>query len=139
MNSPRISILFWAILEMALGLGLFLVPAQITDLIGIVEPSEVWIRVLGIAVFGLGIFYLSSTFADSHWFYRASILERAVGAVTLAVLAIADGPWQLWIFAVATLLGGSWTAIAVRNSRRATKTPTGSGLGAVDVDMADPT
>jgi hypothetical protein len=116
MNSPRISILFWSIYEFAIGAALFLVPTQITGLFGIDEPVEVWIRVLGAVAIGLGIFYLMSTFSDSRWFYRASVLVRSVIAVLFAFLAVTDGPWQLWIFAVWTALATMWTYVALRNT-----------------------
>ncbi|MDH3500254.1 MAG: hypothetical protein OEM97_09045 [Acidimicrobiia bacterium] len=116
MNSPRLSILFWAIYEFALGVGLFLIPAQLTSLIGLAEPREVWIRVIGIALIGLGAFHLASTFGPNRWFYRASVAERVVAGVLLAYLAIVDGPWQLWVFAAATVLGAAWTFVALRNT-----------------------
>ena len=140
MNSPRISILFWAIYELAIGAGLFLIPAQLADLLGITEPREVWVRVIGIAVIGLGILYLSATFTETRWFYRATVIERAAAAVMLAYLAVVDGPWQLWGFAIATLLGALWTLVAMRNAARAIEvaSPPTTGLDAATDVTVDP-
>jgi hypothetical protein len=108
--------LFWAILELAMGLGLFLVPTQITGLFGIQEPTEVWIRAGGVALVGLGAYHLYSALGDDRSFYRTSVPARLVMAAGMAYLAIMDGPWQLWIFAIGLTLGATWTFVALRNT-----------------------
>ena len=118
MNSPRISMLFWGILEIAVGLGLILVPAQLTGLIGIDEPMEVWIRAGGVPLAGLGVYYLYGAMRDDRSFYRTTVPTRFMMAAGAAYLAVVDGPWQLWIFALGCAMGASWTFVALRNSAR---------------------
>jgi hypothetical protein len=116
MQSPRISLLFWAIYALALGAGLLLVPEQVLGLLGFDEPNEVWVRVLGAVSIVLGFYYLMSTFNDARWFYRASVIGRWGLAVLMVFLAITAGPWQLLLTAVADFLGGLWTFLALRAS-----------------------
>ena len=114
MRNARFSVLVWSIYVLVIGVSLTLVPKQFTQVFGIDDPQEVWIRVLGVVLVVLGIYYLGAVLNGSEWMYRYSVFGRLIAVVGLAYLAIVDGPWQLWLFAAVDALGLTWTATALR-------------------------
>lgn len=108
-----------------MGVGLVLMPAQLTGLVGIEEPMEVWIRAGGVPLAGLGFYYLNAAIRGDRAFYRTSIPARLMMAAGAAYLAIIAGPWQLWLFAVACAVGATWTFVALRNSGEGAASRTG--------------
>lgn len=114
MRNARFSVLVWSIYVLVIGVSLALVPKQFTQVFGIDEPQEVWIRVLGVVVVVLGVYYLGAVLNNSSWMYRYSVFGRIISTVGLAYLAIVEGPGQLWLFAAVDALGALWTATALR-------------------------
>ena len=100
MWNARFSVLVWAIYELVIGVSLFLIPTQFTQIFGIDDPQEVWIKVVGLTVVLIGVYYLGGVLNNSTWMYRYSVFGRLIAVVGLVYLAILDGPWQLWIFAI---------------------------------------
>ena len=117
MWNARFSVLVWAIYELVIGVSLFLIPTQFTQIFGIDDPQEVWIKVVGLTVVLIGVYYLGGVLNNSTWMYRYSVFGRLIAVVGLVYLAILDGPWQLWIFAIVDALGGLWTYSALRPRR----------------------
>ena len=114
MMNARFSVLVWAIYELVVGVSLVLIPTQVTQLFGIDDPQEVWIKVAGLLVVLIGVYFLGAVLNNSDWMYRYTVFTRVIAFVGLAYLAILDGPWQLWIFAIADALGALWTYAALR-------------------------
>ena len=114
MRNARFSVFVWSIYLIITGVSLFLIPTQITQLLGIDTPQEVWIKVLGATVVIIGVHFAGGVLNKSQWMYRYSIFSRLIFIVALAYLAIADGPWQLWLFAIVDAVGALWTYVALR-------------------------
>lgn len=115
MRTPRLTLLVWSIFELALGVGLYLIPTPLLDVIGITEPDELWpVRAIGAVAVVLGLYYFAGTVADSRSFYRWTVFGRLVLAGLLAGLAVLDGPWQLWLFTILEAVGALWTFAALR-------------------------
>jgi hypothetical protein len=114
MVNARFSVLVWAIYELVIGVSLVLIPTQIMQVFGIDEPQEVWIKVVGLFVVLIGVYYLGAVFNNSTWTYRYTVFGRLIAVVGLIYLAILDGPWQLILFAVLDALGALWTFSALR-------------------------
>ena len=114
MRNARFSVLVWAIYELVVGVGLFLIPTQVTQMLGIDDPQEVWIKVVGLVVVLIGVYFLGAVFNNSNWMYRYTVFGRIIAVIGLAYLAILDGPWQLWIFAIVDGFGALWTYTALR-------------------------
>lgn len=109
--------LVWSIFELALGVGLFLIPGPLLDLVQITQPDELWpVRIVGAMALLLGLYYFAGTVADSRSFYRWTVFGRLVLAGALAALAILDGPWQLWLFTLLESVSALWTFSALRPS-----------------------
>jgi hypothetical protein len=61
---------------LALGLGLVLVPNMVLSLLRMPPTSEVWIRVLGVVVINIGVFFWVAARTEAVALYRASVYVR---------------------------------------------------------------
>ena len=130
MNDPILSLRIWSYYVLAVGAGLLLVPNQIFDILGIDNTSEVWIRVVGVAVIALGVVYFAAVRDIDLGVVRSSVPGRAVAVIALIVLWLTGGPWQLLIFVLVDLMGMLWSWHSLRTNtsaptRPASKIPTG--------------
>lgn len=110
----RLSIVTWAVYVLAVGLGLLLIPGPFTDLFGIDEPREVWVRVLAVVLLVLGAYYFGAAIHRARWLFWYSVPVRILSGVALAVLAVTEDVWQLWLFALLDVAGAGWTFVALR-------------------------
>jgi hypothetical protein len=94
---------------------LLLIPNWLIGLFGIAPTSEVWIRVVGMLVLFLAVYYIQAArnelIAFAHWsvYVRASVIGF-FGLFVLLDLA----PAALILFAVVDLAGAAWTWLALR-------------------------
>ncbi len=102
------------------GTVLVIVPNLLLALFGLASTSEVWIRLVGVLAFNIGIFaWIAATHEDRN-FLVASVHTRVVffAAVTaFAMLGLASP--VLILFGVTDLLGGMWTHFALKADARA--------------------
>lgn len=113
----------WTVYIFVLGVGLLLVPNLVIGLFGIAETTEVWIRVVGLAVLALGVLYWSMTQRGDREGFLATAYERWFVAAVLTVLAFTTGPWQLVLFGVVEFIGATWTFLSLRDSSDKTGEP----------------
>lgn len=100
-----------------LGLGalLILAPALVLAPVGIAVPQDVWIRVVGMVVGFLGVYYVVAARGAGVAFAQASVAVRASVIVFFAAFVAAGlAPAALLLFGVADLAGAAWTAVALR-------------------------
>jgi hypothetical protein len=93
-----------------LGLGLVAVPNLLLGLFFMPETHEVWIRVVGLLVFNIGVYYIYAAKCEATEFFRASVFTRTlvlVGFAAFAVLGLAKP--MLIGFGAVDFLGGLWT------------------------------
>lgn len=89
---------------------LIFAPNMLLSMLQIEETREPWIRIVGILVACLSVYYIrmgksgNDDFAETSVYVRLSVL---VSFVILAVMAIA--PWQLVGFGVVDALAALWT------------------------------
>lgn len=79
------------------------------------ETNEVWIRVLGVLVFNIGLYYVFMAPTNSTLFYTLSVYTRAsilVWFVVFVLIGWAQAP--LILFGVADMAGALWTFVAMR-------------------------
>ena len=113
-HGARLSIFTWSVYLLAVGAGLFLVPDRLLDLLGIEPATEVWIQVVGVVALVAGAYYLGGAIHRARWLYWYSVPVRILSGVALAVLAVTDDVWQLWIFAALDIAGAGWTFVSLR-------------------------
>ncbi len=114
MHDPVLSLRIWSYYVLAIGVGLFLIPNQIFDILAIENTSEVWIRVVGLVAVALGVVYFEGARQRDLGVVRSSVPARAVAVVAFVALWITGGPWQLLIFATTDLVGVLWSWNALR-------------------------
>lgn len=114
MSSGARSLAAWAVYVLGLGLFILVLPNTFLSVFQIDETDEVWIRLVGMLLVLLAPYYWLSARYEFTPLMTASIWGRWAIVVILVVLAIAEGPWQLALFASVDFLGGLWTFFSVR-------------------------
>ncbi len=109
------SLYFFGFYLLATGVMLAVSPNTLLSLFGIPEATEVWIRVLGIVVFNLGLGYVVMAPANNRLFLSFSIYARSFVFVMFSVFVMLGmAPWQLILFGVIDLAGALWTYVGLR-------------------------
>lgn len=115
MSKAAISVRFFGFYLLGLGVFLVALPNLLLSLLSIPPTEEVWIRVVGMMVFNLGVYYLFAAKAEALSAFRASVLTR--GLVFLAFLdfvLLGLAPPMLLAFGALDLGGALWTWWALR-------------------------
>ena len=115
MSKAARTIYVWSFYVLVVGALLAVWPNFLLGLLSVAETDEVWIRVLGLVVALLALYYWDAARNESRNFFVASVLGRSFVAAGLLVLVLSDGPWQLLIFASVDLGGAIWTMSALRS------------------------
>jgi protein-S-isoprenylcysteine O-methyltransferase Ste14 len=98
-----------------LGVVLLVAPNPLLQLFGLPTTTEVWIRVVGMLVAFLGIYYRTAAAANLTPFYVATVLLRS--SVPLFFLAFVLAGWVGWpllLFGLIDAAGAIWTWSALR-------------------------
>lgn len=118
MSSSAKSVLVFGIYLMLTGLVLLVLPNLLLGLFALPPTNEVWIRVVGMLLLFLGVYYYRAArkeFADFiQWtvYLRATVVFFLSGFVALG---LASPP--LILFGLVDLLGAIWTALSLRSAQ----------------------
>jgi hypothetical protein len=113
------SILFFSFYLLPLGVVLVVAPNVLLGLFGIAATSEVWIRVVGVLVFLLGVYYNTAARHDLVPFFRATVWARfAVLASFVAFVLLGLVSPVLILFGLVDAAGAAWTWAGLRQSSR---------------------
>lgn len=117
MSAAARSIFVYAIYVFGLGGVLMLAPNIPLPIFGLPEASEVWIRVAGMTVIFLGIFYLISALNEYREIFVASVWIRYAVPVIFAAFAIAGfTSWNILLLTPFDVIFATWTLVALRRS-----------------------
>jgi hypothetical protein len=131
MNGPSKSLLVYSIYTLGLGLTLLLVPNIPLPIFGLPEAHEVWIRVAGMTVIFLSIFYFIAARNDFRPFFVASVWFRfAVVGFFAAFAAAGFTSWNILLFTPLDVLFALWTLFELR------KAGVSLGLGSLSASAA---
>jgi hypothetical protein len=109
------SVFIYSIYVLGLGATLLLAPNVPLPIFGIPQTNEVWIRVAGMTVIFLGIFYLVAALNEYRQIFVVSVGIRFAVVVFFAAFAIAGfGPWNLVLLTPLDVLFAIWTLIELR-------------------------
>ena len=101
-----------------LGPGLTLMPGQLLAPFAIAAPMEIWVRVAGLLVGLIGIYYLVAARHELTPLIRASVWGRAAVLPLFAVLvALYAAPPALLVFGAVDAAAALWTGLALRRPR----------------------
>ena len=131
MSPAARSIFIYAIYVFGLGATLLLVPNIPLPLFGLPQTTEVWIRVAGMTVIFLSIFYFIAARNEVRPLFVASVPIRFSVPLFFAAFVIAGfAPWNLILFTPLDVLFAVWTLVALRGSTDmpAVSRPTGQAI-----------
>ncbi|WP_317203366.1 hypothetical protein [Janthinobacterium sp.] len=115
MSKSAFSAKVFAIYLFVVGAVLIVAPNFLLSIFRISPTSEVWIHVVGVTVFMIGVYAWVAAKHDNKPFLEASVYTRFVVFVaftTFAVIGLASP--MIVLFGVADLLGGIWTHFALK-------------------------
>lgn len=120
MSKAGISVFVFGIYLTFVGAILTVAPNLLLGVFRLPAVSDVWIRVVGMLVLCLALYYLQAARRGLADFFRWTVYVRCFVFVSLlAFAALKLAAPQLALFGVIDLLGAIWTAVALRRSRHA--------------------
>ena len=119
MSKSAVSAKVFAVYLFAAGALLVVAPNLVLSLLQIPQTSEVWIRVVGLVAFMIGVYAWVAAAYELTPFLVASVYTRfVVFVVFTAFAALGLGHPMIMLFGVADLLGGIWTQYALKADAR---------------------
>lgn len=117
MSTAALTLKVFAVYLFGLGLLLLLAPDPLLITFGFAPSRDVWIRVLGVVVVNLGVYYWYGAASEARPFFAASVATRLFVLVAFTSL-VAAGLVQpmLILFGGVDALGALWTLWALRTS-----------------------
>ena len=121
MSPAARSILVYSIYAFGLGATLLVAPNIPLPLFGLEQATEVWIRVAGMTVVFLSIFYFTAARNEFREIFVASVPIRfAVPVIFAGFVAAGFAPWNLILLTPLDVVFAVWTWIALRRSGEST-------------------
>lgn len=116
MSRAATSIFAWGIYLVLLGPVMMIEPNVLLRPAEVPATSEVWIRMLGMLLFLLAVYYLLAARAELRPLFRWSVWVRAAVLPIVALFALAGfAPPILLGIGLIDLSGAIWTAVALRS------------------------
>ena len=117
MSKPANSLFVFGIYCIFSGLTFVIIPNVFLGLLNVALTTEQWIRVMGVLLVYLGIYYILAARAELKRFIQWSVYIRvSVIFVFIVFVLLGIGQPTLLIFGFIDLLGALWTAIELRRS-----------------------
>ncbi|MEW6759633.1 MAG: hypothetical protein AB1437_02320 [Pseudomonadota bacterium] len=115
MSKSAFSAKVFAVYLFIIGPVLVFAPNFLLSLFGIPTTTEVWIRVVGVIAFMLGVYSWVAATHELRPFLEASVYTRFVVFIAFSAFAILKlGSPMIALFGVIDLLGGIWTYFALK-------------------------
>ena len=117
MSPAARSILVYSIYVFGLGATLMLVPNIPLPVFGVPQATEVWIRVAGMTVVFLSIFYFIAARNDFRPLFVASVPIRfAVPFIFAAFVVAGFARWNIILLTPLDVVFAVWTLVALRGA-----------------------
>lgn len=120
MSKSAFSAKVFAVYLFFIGAVLVVAPNFLLSIFGLPPTSEVWIHVVGVTAFMIGVYSWIAAKHDNKPFLEASVYTRCVVFVaftSFAVIGLASP--IIVLFGVIDLMGGIWTHFALKADARA--------------------
>lgn len=118
MSKSAFTVKIFGIYVMLLGLTLIFLPNLLLSIFGMSPANEVWIRVVGVLAFNIGVYYWIAAKCEAQLFFMSTVYTRAL--VLLAFIGFAAlglvSPIII-LFGCVDFAGGIWTLLALRAER----------------------
>jgi hypothetical protein len=116
MTTAGKSVYYFGFYLLILGIVLTVVPNILLSTFFLPETNEVWIRVVGIIVFNIGLYYVFMAPVNQALFYTLTIYTRALILIWFIVFVLIGwAPAPLIMFGLVDMAGATWTFIAMRS------------------------
>jgi hypothetical protein len=115
MNRVAVSVFAWGLYLIGAGLGFLFVPAPLLSLFRFSPAPEGWIRIIGLLVAILGVYYVYCALKNDITFIRITAYGRvafALGSLVLVILKLVEPPMLL--IGGLDALGATWTFLSLR-------------------------
>ena len=117
MSAAARSILVYSIYALGLGAALMFIPSVPLPIFGLPVPTDVWIRIAGMTVIFLSIFYFQAARSENRSFFETSVAIRyAVPVIFGAFIVAGLAPWNLLLLTPLDVLFATWTLLALRSA-----------------------
>lgn len=117
MSKAAFTIRAFGIYLIFLGIALVAVPNLLLGMFFMPETNEVWIRVVGLLVFNIGVYYIYAARCEATEFFRASVYARSLVFVAFAIFALTGLAQPMLVgFGAVDFLGGLWTWRALKSA-----------------------
>ncbi|MBL8345314.1 MAG: hypothetical protein JNN03_07725 [Rubrivivax sp.] len=117
MTKAAFSVRAFGYYMLVLGVVLVLAPNQLLGLSFMPPTNEVWIRVAGVLVLNIGVYYIYAAKCEATDFFAASVYTRILVFVAFAAFAaLGLAKPMLVLFGAVDLLGGLWTLRALKSA-----------------------
>lgn len=122
MSKSAFSAKVFAVYLFVVGAMLVVAPNVLLSIFGIAPSTEVWIRVVGVTAFMIGVYAWVAAKHENRPFLEASVYTRCVVFVaftTFAVIGLSSP--MIVLFGVVDLCGGLWTYFALKADAQSAK------------------
>ena len=100
------------------GLNLIFAPNKLLSLFGMLATNEVWIRVVGVLAFNIGIYYWYAAKSEAKAFIEATVYARGFVFIAFAAfVALGFVNKALILFGCVEVAGAVWTWLALRKEK----------------------
>ena len=116
MSRGAMSVFVFSIYLYVMGLVLVVTPGTLVKLFKFPEPDGLWIRVAGMLVIILGVYYSHAARAEFRPFFMWTVVVRTSVLLFFVAFVIAGlAPPALILFGVIDFAAAMWTFLAVRS------------------------
>ena len=120
MSRSATSILVFGIYLAALGFVLLLIPNLLLGLAGLPPATDPWIRMMGMLLLVLALYYLLAARAATRPFFQWTLYTRLGAPLVLVPLVLLGWlPFAALLFWLGDLAGALWTLWALRSEAAA--------------------
>jgi hypothetical protein len=119
MSKSAFTVKVFGIYVLVLGVTLIAVPNLLLAAFRMPQTSEVWIRVVGVLAFNIGIYYWYAAKSEARALFRASVYARTFVLAAFAGFAFLGLVSPLLIlFGSVDFFGAVWTHLALRSEMK---------------------
>lgn len=117
MSPASRSLYYFGFYLLATGITLTVFPNALLSLVGVPETTEVWIHLLGVVVFAIGLYYVFMAPTNNFLFLTLSVYARISVFLWFVIFIVINlAPIQLLPFGLIDLAGAIWTYTALKKS-----------------------
>jgi hypothetical protein len=118
MSKSAFSVKAFGVYALLTGLNLIFAPNLLLGMFGIPPTTEVWIRVVGVLAFNIGIYYWFAAKCEAKAFFEATVYLRGVVFIAfVAFVMLGFVHRALILFGCVEVAGAVWTWLALQKEK----------------------